>query len=188
MVIKLEDEDYISYLNDQNAWEDEIKDPIYKIFLEHLSQHGSSYVFEIENGDNELPTTIKYEGEDDLHEQYDADIKTSSGKRNISFQGRDNSLSKNVQKKRKSCPNSGEAAVLSSIPNKEDAPEESYMTFLNHLKFKEGSMVFEFDSVSITYEEEKEAPISSEIVATESNVNSLVLYCGTEPSNITVSP
>jgi len=186
MAIKLEDEDYISFLNDQNVHEDEIKDPMYKIFLEHLSKDGSSYVFEMENGDNGLPTTIKYEGEDDLSEKNDADTKTSSGKINISFEGRDNSLAKKVQKKNRSCPKSGEAAVLSSIPNRQSEPEESYVTFLNHLKFKESSMIFEFDSVSITYEEEKETPISSEIVAAESNVNSLVPYSSTEPSNITV--
>lgn len=184
MVIKLEDEDYISFLNEQNVYEDEIKDPVYKVFLEHLSKDGSSYVFEMEDGDNGLPTTIIYEGEDDLFENNEADAKTSSG--NISFEGRDYSPANKVEKKNRSRPRSGEAVELSSFPNKQSEPEESYVTFINHLKFKESCMILELDSVSITYEEEKETPISSEILAAESNVNSLVAYNSTEASNITV--
>lgn len=183
MVIKLEDEDYITFLNEQNAFADEIKDPVYKVFLEHLSKDGCSYVFKMEDGDNGLPTTIKYEGEDNLSEKDERDAKTNHG--NISFKGRDRSPAKKVQKKSRSCRRSGEAVELSSFPNEQSKPEESYLTFLNHLKFNDSSMILELDSVLVIYEEEKETPI---VLAPENNVNSLVVYSSTGPSNITVSP
>ncbi|XP_020262118.1 uncharacterized protein LOC109838067 isoform X2 [Asparagus officinalis] len=198
MVIKMEDEDYMRFLNNQYAHENEIIDtmtkplsqntedidPAYKTFLEHLREDGKSYVFEMINGDNDPPTLIKYEGEDDLSENNEAATKTSSG--NILLEGRNDSATKKGQKRRRLWPKSGEGV---NKPSESSMVDESYQTFLSHLKWEGGSMVLEFGSLSITYDGERESTISSDILAPESNVKSdelsLVPYKSPEP-DITV--
>lgn len=190
MVIKLEDDDYIRFLNDPHVHEDEIIDPVYKVFLEHLREDGKSYVFEMVNADNGLPLTIKYEGELGVSDKNKADIRTSS--RDISFEGRDRSAAKREQS-RNFRSDVGEDVRLSSGSNKQsESPfvDESYGTFLSYLKFKGRSMILELDSVSVTYEQETETSMSSETLASEDNVNSdeqgLVPYETAEPSEIMV--
>lgn len=183
MVIKLEDEDYICFLNEQcvhhDDYDDEIIDPFYKIFLEHLREDGKSYVFEMPSGDNGLPVIVKYEGEDDACETNKAKTRVSSGDSTSYNKG--GSLGKNGQKRR-SWFNSDNIDDIRIVPNeRSECPlvDESYQRFLDNLKLRESSMVLQLNSVSITYEEE---PGGSD----RSDELGLVPYERDEPSELIV--
>lgn len=194
MVIKLEDDDYIRFLNDQNVHDDQVMDPVYKVFLEHLREDGKSYVFEMVDVDNGTTAIVKYEGDDDASRRNKEDTQARSG--DISRQGRDNYESKRKQS-RKFRSVSDEGVKFFPPPSKQsELPliDESYGKFLSHLKLTENSMILELDSVSLTYEEERETSTSSGILPSEDNVKENVnsneqglVPCGTtEPSDITV--
>ena len=170
MVIKLEDDDYIRFLSDQTvSVDDDVMDPVYKLFLEHLTQDGKSYVLEMTTAESGLPAIVKYEKlEDNLYENNQADVSAEGG---------DNPEAETAQKRGR---RRGESSMV----------DESYLRFLSHLKWKEKSMILELDSVCLRYEEEREASTSLESNV-DVNVNvdekGLVPYESIEPSDVTVS-
>ncbi|KAJ6839842.1 uncharacterized protein M6B38_311780 [Iris pallida] len=181
----LEDDNYMRFLNDQRQHDDGHIDPLYKIFLEHLKEDGKSYVFDMIDGDCGLPVRVKYEEEDGLSGNMEVDTQTSSCI--TSFEGRENSVSKSSAQ-RGSCRKSDEVADLSPVPyNQPESPkaDDDYMKFLSHIKFSERhSMVLESDSVTITYETERETPISPDSLVTDEQ--GIVPYTPTQLIDLTV--
>lgn len=181
----LDDDNYMRFLNDQRQHDDAHIDPLYKIFLEHLKEDGKSYVLNMIDGDCGLPVRVKYEEEDGLSGNMEVDTQTSSCV--TSFEGRGNSVSKSLTQ-RVSCRKSDEVVDLSPVPyNQPESPkvDEEYMKFLSHIKFNERhSMVLEFDSVNITYETEREAPISPDSMVIDEQ--GIVPYTTTQLIDLTV--
>lgn len=149
MATKIEDDDYINFLNTEKDFGDEFVDPIYKTFLEHLRVHGKSYVYEMENKENGLSTVVHYEAEDE-------DI------------GNNSSRVPNNMAAKTGLQNNG--VFLESEPT---LMEDSYRTFLRGLKLTGKSMIFEFDSTSIVYEHMDASAYSDALTAEEVNINNV---------------
>ncbi|KAJ3691753.1 hypothetical protein LUZ61_020917 [Rhynchospora tenuis] len=147
-------------------------DPLYKLFLDHLTPDGTSYILEIDDPDLGLgvPLYLKYEGDNTssyCKPQTNSLIKKTKNKKSGPI------LEKTKRKRRDQI---GIAPLA----------EESYERFLKHLKLKQGIMILELDGGrKIIYEEDREN-ISSN-VATENGVDTgnqaLVPHTDTSGSN-----
>ncbi|KAJ6798389.1 uncharacterized protein M6B38_201870 [Iris pallida] len=179
----LEDGNYMGFLNDQRKHDDGPIDPIYKVFLEHLKADGKSYVFQMVNGDRGLPVRVKYEEQDGLSEIMELD--TQATPHFNSSEGKGNSTPKSCRKSL--CWKSDELAELSPVPhNQSETPpvDDDYMRFLSHVKANNGSMILEYDSVTITYEEDAEAQTSNDSLVTDEQ--GLVPYTTSQIVDLTV--
>ncbi|KAJ1696070.1 hypothetical protein LUZ63_004582 [Rhynchospora breviuscula] len=110
-------------------------DPLYKLFLDHLTPHGTSYILQIDDPHLGLPLYLKYEGGDTTN------TNTSS------YPTKTNT---NTNTKRKPT----HQIALAPLPLPLPLPEESYDRFLKHLKFKQGIMILELDGApKVIYEQ-----------------------------------
>ena len=133
-------------------------DPSYKMFLEHLSQDGRSYVLDVPDGDHGMPASVRYE-EDDIScvVAMDKDVPSSSLHRN------------------RCGPNTKRTGVTSgrdahiNVEDMNTSIDESYAAFLSLMKIKDGFMVVEPEpGVTIVYEEEDETPVGYDQMRTVS--------------------
>lgn len=151
-------------------------DPCYKLFLEHLSKDGNTYVLDVPNGDHGMPVSVRYEEDDtsygntngkngpnspngSLHKSWGVPngkqpgvkaVKATSGNVDHSF-----SPKRSLVKQKKS----------SSV-------DESYELFLRLVKFKDGFMVIEPEpGVTIVYEREEDMPAGYDELRTGTSTN-----------------
>lgn len=149
-------------------------DPSYKIFLEHLSEDGKIYVFDVPNGDHGMPASVRYEVDGlscgDAKAKYGTNVPNSSPHR-----------SRVGPNSKRPCVTSGMAANINvghsflrrtSSVKKTSAMDESYAAFLSLVKIKDGFMVIEPEpGITIVYEQEEETPAGYDELRTGSSTN-----------------
>lgn len=170
---------------DAHSLEDDM-DLGYKMFLEHVREDGKSYVLEMVNAHDGKPVCVKYEGDDMSSDEREIPIKSKSNEDepqnqmdsdNISNKGRSTGSGKNQKshtsglachgKNRSSCDKSGQRSLRSSSPDdnkkNESLVDESYQTFLNHVRVHGDSLVLELENgFVLEYEEEVRTTSSRE--------------------------
>ncbi|MQL82078.1 hypothetical protein Taro_014527 [Colocasia esculenta] len=166
-----EDEDYRAYLDLQLDDGEADMDPMYKIFLEHLRKDGHSYVLEMADDHHGFPAFVKYEDESESSEEIDIELQRSS--KNISHK---NERKRNGAKKfahAEGGPSQEPVEISVSLDSESmfgaacSLVDESYQTFLRHVRFEDLSMILEWESRTVRYEEVNEASNSSEGLTTE---------------------
>ncbi|KAL6848564.1 hypothetical protein ACP4OV_021590 [Aristida adscensionis] len=136
-------------------------DPCYKLFLEHLSKDGNTYVLNMPDGDHGIPVFLRYE-QDDLSDG-NAKYKHGPNSPNGSVH-----TSRSVQNGKRPSVTSSKAANVNvgdsfsprtSSVKKTSVIDKDYEAFLSLVKFKDGFMVIEPEpGVSIVYEQEEDVP------------------------------
>ncbi|CAN6201268.1 unnamed protein product [Urochloa humidicola] len=137
-------------------------DPSYKLFLEHLSKDGNTYVLDVPNGDHGKPVSVRYE-EDDMS------YGNTMAKNGRNFP--DGSLRRrwgvpNGKRPDVKAVNTSGSVRHSFSPKRSyvkqkkiPAADESYELFLSLVKFKDGFMVIEPEpGVTVVYEREEDMP------------------------------
>ncbi|XP_024314556.1 uncharacterized protein LOC100829478 [Brachypodium distachyon] len=130
-------------------------DPAYKMFLDHLSKDGDSYVLHVPNGDHGMPVTVRYEVANDKDGTDTPNISPciSQGGVNIRRPGVTSAGAANVSVGQSITPRT------SSLESKTSEIDESYAKFLSLTKMVDGFMVTEIEpGVTIVYEQEEETP------------------------------
>uniref|UniRef100_A0A1D1YKR8 Phosphate acyltransferase n=1 Tax=Anthurium amnicola TaxID=1678845 RepID=A0A1D1YKR8_9ARAE len=190
-----EDEDYKAFLELQMDYCDANMDPLHEIFMEHLREDGQSYILEMTDGDHGLPVFVKYEGE---NEDIDSEPRRSS--QNISDHRKRHSANKfsrvNVIPSKESVETRSPLDSKSRLKTTYSLVDESYQTFLRHVRFEDFSMMLDWESRIIRYEEPNGASNASEWLTTESALchreQGLVPYrsphCGSHESEVDDSP
>ncbi|XP_058089836.1 uncharacterized protein LOC131236576 isoform X2 [Magnolia sinica] len=180
------DEDYMRFLkslranNGSNCMEDDT-DFEYKLFLDHLREDGKSYVLEMIDLECEVPIFVKYEGDDGSSDEIKLESQSSGS---IAGKRRRPCTAKKGRKCHKSGPahckgnrglrrKSGKVVTCSYSPDcdcktGEPLEDDSYQTFLNHVRLHGYSMILELENgISVKYEEENEDLTASEVSTTK---------------------
>ncbi|WVZ79628.1 hypothetical protein U9M48_027186 [Paspalum notatum var. saurae] len=137
-------------------------DPCYKLFLEHVSRDGNTYVLDVPNGDHGLPISLRYEED---HKSY-RNTKDKNGpkfpngslRRNWGIPNGKQPDAKAVKAASRNVSRSF-SPKRSYVKKKRKASpvDESYGSFLSLVKFKDGFMVLEPEpGVTIVYEREED--------------------------------
>ncbi|CAL5039119.1 unnamed protein product [Urochloa decumbens] len=152
-------------------------DPSYKLFLEHLSKDGNTYVLDVPNGDHGMPVSVRYEEDDTSYGNTMAKNGRSfpSGSLHRSW-GVPNGKRPDVKAVNASgAVDRSLSTKRSSVKQKKTpAADESYELFLSLVKFKDGFMVIEPEpGVTIVYEREEEMPADYDELRTGSSTNEL---------------
>ncbi|KAJ1259677.1 hypothetical protein BS78_10G174200 [Paspalum vaginatum] len=135
-------------------------DPCYKLFLEHVSKDGNTYVLDVPNGDHGLPISVRYE-EDHKSNRNTKDkngpkFPNGSLRRNWGIPNGKQPDAKAVKAASRNVSHSF-SPRRSYVKKKKKASsvDESYGLFLSLVKFKDGFMVLEPEpGVTIVYERE----------------------------------
>lgn len=153
-------------------------DPCYKLFLEHLSKHGNTYVLDVPKGDHGLPISVRYEED---HTSY-GNTKEKSGPnfpdgspRNWGIPNGRHPGVKAVKAPSRNVSHSF-SPKGSYVKNKKkiSSIDESYELFLSLVKFKDGFMVLEPEpGVTIVYEREEDMAVGYDELRTVSATNEL---------------
>nr|XP_051199636.1 uncharacterized protein LOC127313120 isoform X2 [Lolium perenne] len=119
-------------------------DPSYKLFLEHLSEVGSSYFCDVPDGDHGMPASVRYEVDKDCTSVLN------------------NSLHRNRRGPKTKRPRvsvtSGRDAHI-SVKEMDTPIDESYAAFLSTMRIEDGFMVVEPEpGVTFVYGKEDETP------------------------------
>ncbi|XXG47806.1 hypothetical protein AAC387_Pa02g2385 [Persea americana] len=161
---------------DARSLEDDI-DFGYKMFLEHVREDGKSYVLEMLDAHDGKPICVKYEGNEVSSDEGEIPIRSKSDEGDpqnqmnsdgISKKGRSACLGKKNQEshtsglachgmnRRRSCDKSGQSSLHSSSPDNnqknESLVDESYQTFLNHVRVHDDSLAEELENESLVDE------------------------------------
>lgn len=158
-------------------------DPCYKLFLEHLSKDGNTYVLDVPKGDHGLPFSVRYEED---HTSYG----NNKGKSSPNFPNHSRRTSSGIPdgKRRpdvKAVKAASRNVSFSFSPKRSYAKkkktttssvDESYELFLSLVKFKDGFMVIEPEpGVTIVYEREEDMPAGYDEWRTGSSTNEQLL-------------
>ncbi|CAN6216489.1 unnamed protein product [Urochloa humidicola] len=150
-------------------------DPCYKLFLEHLSKDGNTYVLNVPNGDHGVPVSVRYEEEDAPHGNTMAKNgrKFPNGSLRRSW-GVPNGKQPDVKAVNASGTVDRSLSTKRSYVKQKKTPsvDESYELFLSLVKFKDGFMVIEPEpGVTVVYEQEEEMPAAYDELRTGSSTN-----------------
>ncbi|CAM0955431.1 unnamed protein product [Alopecurus aequalis] len=157
-------------------------DPSYKMFLEHLSEDGESYVFYVPDGDHGMPASVRYEEDDDISCVVAKTGVTSGRDVNINVEEMNTSIDESYaaflslmkiedgtnvlssSQHRNRCGSNAKRTGVTSgrdvhinVEEMNTSIDESYAAFLSLTKIEDGFMVVEPEpGVTFVYEQEDE--------------------------------
>ncbi|XP_068669298.1 uncharacterized protein [Aristolochia californica] len=158
---------YTSRLEDATDTED-VNDPDYTIVLEHLSEHGDSYILQMETNGG-MPIVVKYESEDDLPDQMEEkrNLSTKGVKRaytntqKCNFPTSNQTIGKNGSKRQNDCKTDWPVHGCKH-ENEPRVMDDNYMTFINNVRVQGDTMVLELGDITIEYDKIDESPQAPE--------------------------